>query len=92
MSQTHARPNYVAVWAWLVFLLVISLLAVYLPFSQAITVTLIFTVAVVKAFLVVANFMHLRFETRWIHAIALVPVVLFIIMTIALVPDVVYNR
>ena len=92
MSQTHSRPNYIAVWAWLVFLLVISLLAVYLPFSQTITVTLIFTVAVVKAFLVVVNFMHLRFESRWIHAIALVPVVLFIIMTIALVPDVVYNR
>jgi hypothetical protein len=36
--------------------------------------------------------MHLRFESRWIHAIALVPVVLFIIMTVSLIPDVVYNR
>ncbi len=92
MSQTHPRPNYIAVWAWLVFLLVISLLAVYLPFSQTVTVSLIFTVAVVKAFLVAVHFMHLRFESRWIHAIALVPVVLFIIMVVALVPDIVYNR
>lgn len=91
-NVTHARPNYVAVWAWLVFLLIISLAAVYLPFSQTITVTIIFVVAAVKAFLVLVNFMHLKFEQRLVRLIALVPVVLFIIMTIALMPDIVYNR
>ncbi|MDZ7345080.1 MAG: cytochrome C oxidase subunit IV family protein [candidate division KSB1 bacterium] len=92
MNSEHARPNYVAVWAWLVLLLAVSLAVVYLPFSQAITVSMIFIVAAVKAFLVAANFMHLRFEKRLIHAIAIVPVVLFIILTIALLPDIVYNR
>jgi caa(3)-type oxidase subunit IV len=91
MSTTpHARPNYVAIWAWLVFLLIISMAAVYLPFSQTATVTMIFVVAAVKAFLVAANFMHLRFEKRLIHVIAIVPVILFIIMTITLLPDIVY--
>jgi cytochrome c oxidase subunit 4 len=91
-TPTHPRPNYVAVWAWLVFLLLISLAAVYLPFSQAVTITLIFVVAAVKAFLVVVNFMHLKFEQRLVHLIAIVPVVLFIIMTVTLIPDIVYNR
>lgn len=91
-NVTHARPNYVAVWAWLVFLLIISLAAVYLPFSQTVTVMIIFVVAAVKAFLVVVNFMHLKFEQRLVRFIAIVPVVLFIIMTIALMPDIVYNR
>lgn len=91
-TSAHQRPNYVVVWLWLVGLLVISLAAVYLPFSQAATVTMIFVVAVVKAFLVVTNFMHLKFEQKWIKTIALVPVVLFIIMTIALIPDIAYNR
>jgi caa(3)-type oxidase subunit IV len=91
-NAAHARPNYVAVWAWLVLLLVVSLAVVYLPFSQTITVSMIFIVAAVKAFLVAANYMHLRFEKRLIHAIALVPVVLFVILTIALLPDIVYNR
>ena len=45
----HARPNYVAVWAWLVGLLIVSVLAVYLPFSQTTTVTIIFLIAVAKA-------------------------------------------
>jgi caa(3)-type oxidase subunit IV len=88
----HLRPNYVAVWAWLVFLLIISLAAVYLPFSQTATITMIFVVAAVKAFLVAANYMHLRFEKRLIHAIAIVPVILFIILTIALMPDIVYHQ
>lgn len=93
MSNTaHTRPNYVAVWAWLVFLLIISLAAVYLPFSQTVTVSLIFVVAAVKAFLVLVNFMHLRVEHRLVHLIAIVPVIFFIIMTIALIPDIVYNR
>jgi caa(3)-type oxidase subunit IV len=88
----HPRPNYIAVWAWLVFLLIISLAAVYLPFSQTATISMIFVVAAVKAFLVAANFMHLRFETKLVHAIAIVPVLLFIILTITLLPDIVYNR
>jgi len=92
MSHAHTRPNYVAVWAWLVFLLVISLLAVYLPFSQTLTVAFIFIVALAKAVLVAVNFMHLRFEQRLIHYIALVPVVLFIIMTVSLIPDIVYKH
>jgi cytochrome c oxidase subunit 4 len=91
-TPAHARPNYVAVWAWLLFLLIISLAAVYLPFSQQITVSIIFLVAAVKAFLVVVNFMHLKFEQRLVRLIAVVPVIFFIIMTIALIPDIVYNR
>jgi cytochrome c oxidase subunit 4 len=93
MSTTaHARPNYVAVWAWLLFLLIISLAAVYLPFSQTITIAIIFVVAAVKAFLVVVNFMHLKFEERLVRLIAIVPVIFFIIMTMTLMPDIVYNR
>jgi|ETNmetMinimDraft_28_1059901.scaffolds.fasta_scaffold231252_2 caa(3)-type oxidase subunit IV len=87
----HARPNYVAVWAWLTLLLIISLAAVYLPFSNTITVTFIFIVAAVKAFLVAANYMELRFEKRFIWVVAAVPVVLFLILTLALMPDIAYH-
>lgn len=93
--MTHpkqTRPNYVAVWAWLVVLLMVSLAAAYLPFPQAATISVIFTVAVVKALLVAANFMHLRFEQRLIRAIAIVPVLLFLALTLALMPDIVFNR
>ena len=93
MTDTkHAHPNYAAVWAWLVLLLFISVAAVYLPFSQASTVAFIFIVAVVKAGLVAVYFMHLKFEESLVRYIAIIPVVLFIIMTLTLIPDIVFNR
>lgn len=88
----HSRPNYVAVWVWLVFLLIVSVAAAYLPFPHVATVSVIFAVAVAKALLVAANYMHLRFEERLIRTIAIVPVVLFLILTLTLIPDIVYNR
>jgi len=84
--------NYVAVWVWLVVLLVVSLGAVYLPFSQAATVSMIFIIAAVKAVLVAMHYMHLKSEERLIHAIAVVPVVLFVILVLGLLPDIAYSR
>ncbi len=93
MTDTkHAHPNYIVIWAWLVFLLAISVVAVYLPFSQWITVTFIFVVAAVKAVIVAMYFMHLKFEESLVRYIAIIPVLLFIIMTLSLIPDTVYNR
>lgn len=93
MTDTkHAHPNYTAVWAWLVLLLFISVATVYLPFSQALTVAFIFVVAVVKSGLVAVYFMHLKFEESLVRYIAIIPVLLFIIMTLTLIPDIVYNR
>lgn len=88
----HAHPKYIAVWAWLLLLLFMSVAAVYLPFSQGLTVAFIFIVAAVKAGLVAVYFMHLKFEETLVRYIAAIPVVLFIIMTLTLIPDIVYNR
>ncbi len=91
-STAHARPNYVLIWAWLMGLLFVSLLAVYLPFSHVVTVTMIFSIAAAKAVLVAAYFMHLRFERWLIYAIVISPILLFITMTLTLIPDIAYNR
>jgi caa(3)-type oxidase subunit IV len=70
----------------------VSLAAAYLPFPQVATVTVIFLVAVVKTLLVAANFMHLRFEKRLIRVIPLVPVLLFLILVLALLPDIAFKH
>jgi len=92
MEAKHAHPNYVAVWGWLVLLLFVSVAAVFLPFSQAVTVSFIFIVAAVKAVLVAVYFMHLKFEEKLVRYIAIIPILLFVIMTLTLIPDIVYNR
>jgi len=91
-EAAHARPNYVAIYLWLVGLLMVSLLAVYLPFSQTTTITIIFLIAAAKAVIVAAYFMHMKFERWLIYAMVITPLLLFVIMTVTLIPDIVYNR
>ena len=91
-EAAHARPKYVAVYLWLVGLLIVSLLAFHLPFSHGTTVAIIFLIAAAKAVIVAAYFMHLKFERWIIYAMVITPLCLFLIMTLTLIPDVVYNR
>lgn len=92
MSAESRFPSYVAVWAWLVALLIVALFCAYLPFGKIMAIFLIFTVAAVKAFLVARHYMHLRTESLLIYAIGGIPILLLIGMILALVPDIVFKR
>ena len=63
MSETHEHPNYIKIWYWLLILLVISIAGPMLEIP-AVTIITAFGIAVVKSFLVAANFMHLKFEKK----------------------------
>jgi caa(3)-type oxidase subunit IV len=92
MSAHGKRPNYFAIWVWLVVLMAIGLLAAFVPGGKGVGITLMFAAAVGKAALVVLNYMHLRFESWLVVAIALVPVILVIGMMLALFPDFVFHH
>ena len=84
------RPNYLLVWLGLVVLVIVSVGAsMILPKGAALF--LIFTVAVVKALLVALNFMHLRYERRWLYALAVVPLLIVAVLFFALFPDFVFR-
>jgi cytochrome c oxidase subunit IV len=55
----------------------VGVLSAYWPFPKAASLVVIFGAALVKAVLVAANDMHLRFEPRLIYAIAMTPLLLF---------------
>lgn len=87
MSE-HAHPrNYVKIWATLVVLLMIS---VFGPFLGIRVVTLIaaFGVAVVKAYMVAKNFMHLDIEKPIVHWVLATAVVLMVLLFAGVSPDV----
>ena len=92
MASHGVRPNYVAIWGWLVALMIIGLAASFLPGTRALAVALIFATAVAKALLVALNYMHLKFEPRLIYAIAIVPVLFVLVLTVILFPDFVFHR
>jgi caa(3)-type oxidase subunit IV len=79
--------NYVKIWAILVVLLVIS---VFGPFLHIRVITLItaFGIALVKAYMVAKNFMHLDVEKPLIHWLLAVTLVLMVLLFSGVAPDV----
>ncbi len=78
-DSTEHHVNYWKIWAILVGLLVVSVLGPMLE-VQAITLITACGIAVVKAYLVAKNFMHLNLEKRFVpymRATALLFVLLF---------------
>ena len=63
MSEAHAHPNYIKIWYWLLVLLAVSVAGPMLEIP-ALTIITAFGIATVKAYLVAANFMHLKFEKK----------------------------
>ena len=83
----HHHPNYVRVWMILVALLAVS---VFGPMVGIRWVTLIaaFGVALVKAYMVAKNFMHLNIEKPIVHWMLAVGLALMVLLYGALAPDV----
>ena len=89
-THAHAAPhhrNYVRIWALLVVLLVISVAG---PMLGVPLVTLItaFGVALVKAYLVAKNFMHLDVEKPIVHAAIGLTLLIMVVLYAGVAPDV----
>jgi caa(3)-type oxidase subunit IV len=88
MSE-HAEHevNYVKIWLILLALLVVSILG---PFLGIKVVTLItaFGIAIVKAYLVAKNFMHLNIEPRYVVYLLLTMLVFMLLLFAGVAPDV----
>jgi caa(3)-type oxidase subunit IV len=85
-SHTH-HPNYVRVWAILLGLLVVSVAG---PFFGHPLVTLVtaFGIAVVKAYLVAKNFMHINLAPRYIGYLVGTCLVFMLLFFAGTAPDV----
>ncbi|MBC8257610.1 MAG: cytochrome C oxidase subunit IV family protein [SAR324 cluster bacterium] len=87
MSETYAHPNYIKIWFWLLILLALSVAGPMLEIP-ALTILTAFGIAVVKAFLVAANFMHLKFEKKIIWFLLILSMCLLGVFFFGAAPDV----
>lgn len=89
-AHAHHR-NYVKIWAILLGLLVISVVG---PMTGIRVVMLItaFGVALVKAYMVAKNFMHLDIEKPIVHWVLAVALALMVLMFAGLAPDVMRDK
>jgi caa(3)-type oxidase subunit IV len=86
-EHTEHEVNYVKIWAILLGLLVVSILG---PFLGIKIVTLItaFGIAIVKAYLVAKNFMHLNIEPRYAIYLLTTMLVFMLLLFAGSAPDV----
>src|SRR5882672_11722717 len=86
--EAHVHhPNYVKIWAILVVLLIVSVVG---SMSHVRVVLLIaaFGVALVKAYLVAKNFMHVDVEKRWVPYLLIMCLLFIAILFAGVAPDV----
>lgn len=88
-EASHEHPNYILIWGILVSALGISLMMGYMQIP-VVAIVLIFTVAVIKAYLVLAYFMHLKFEPFFVVLIMAAGLICLYFLFFLLVPDIVY--
>ncbi|HUI26025.1 MAG TPA: cytochrome C oxidase subunit IV family protein [Candidatus Kryptonia bacterium] len=87
-SAGKSFVSYEAIWVWLVVLLAAGVALLGVPISKTLAVVLIFTVATVKAVLVLRNYMHVRGQPIMVYAILGVPLLLAIALVLTLLPDI----
>lgn len=86
-SEHHEHPNYFKIWVTLVVLLVISVLGPMLG-HPILTLVTAFGIALVKALMVAAKFMHLNVEKKIIWYLLLTCLALMVFFFFAIAPDI----
>src|SRR5579863_10786371 len=87
-TEAHVQhPNYVKIWAILVALLIVSVLGSMTHIRDVVLIAA-FGVALVKAYLVAKNFMHVNVEKRWVPYLLIVCLLFVVILFAGVAPDV----
>ena len=83
----HKEPKYGMVWVALLVLTLVELWVAQAPLPKPAIVISLCSLALVKAAMVAAYFMHLKFEKYALILIVLSPLILAAILYVGLVPD-----
>ena len=83
-SESHGLSSKLTltVWAWLLVLTGVEVFLAYIQFSVHVMLVLLMMLSLVKAALIMAYFMHLRFEKRTL-VLTLIPALVVVASTLA---------
>ncbi|ADU50529.1 cytochrome c oxidase subunit IV [Thermaerobacter marianensis DSM 12885] len=79
-EHDHGNRLYFLTWLWLLLITVLEVGVVLVHMPRAILVAVLLLMTVLKSGLIVANFMHLRFEKLNMIYIILTPMIFALIM------------
>jgi caa(3)-type oxidase subunit IV len=86
-EATHAHPDYIKIYLLLIGLFAVSMLGPVFG-VPAVTIVLAFGIGICKAGLVVAYFMHLNVEKRYIWFVLVTMLVFMAVLYAGVAPDV----
>ena len=90
-TAEHKEPNYIRVFIAMIVLTVAEVVIFYLGLPTIVMIICLVAMALVKAGLVAAFFMHLALEKRTLALIVVSPLILSAIIIIGLTPDSVFS-
>jgi cytochrome c oxidase subunit 4 len=93
-AHAHAEEHFagsnklfISIWVWLVALTLVEIFLAYRPMSTVIMLTILLGLSIIKAALIMAYFMHLKFE-RLSLILTLIPMlVVCILLLFVFFPD-----
>lgn len=87
-AVTHAEPDYMKVFWWLLALTIFEVGIIYAHTPHLALIVALILTALIKALLVAINFMHLRFERWTLIAVTILPLLLIVDLLLGLMPDI----
>jgi caa(3)-type oxidase subunit IV len=90
MTETihhSSKKVYWRVWFQLLVITVVEIIVAFLPISHSLMALLFTIMALMKATLIAAYFMHLKFEQVGLIYSIVLPLILIIALAAALIPD-----
>jgi len=85
--EEHKAPNYMLIWLYLFILTAAEVGIATMPISKGIVVTALLIMAVWKALLVAAYFMHMKWEPMRLRLVALAPLPAVAIMIVVIMME-----
>jgi len=92
MSTEHAhveasKRTFMYVWGWLLALTAVEVVLAYQRLEIRLMLTLLMTLSIVKASLIISYFMHLKYEKRSLMLLLMPAMVFVICMMFVIFPD-----
>ncbi len=87
LHETHSNRLYLTVWTGLLVLTIVEVILAYLALSVGLMLTLLMGFSLLKTALIVAYFMHLRFEKLSLTLTLIPALVICILLLFIFFPD-----
>lgn len=83
----HGHPNYLMVFIALTVLMIASVFVDKMGLTGATGSIVVYGIAVIKAYLVIANFMHLKYEPKLVDMFPYLSIACMVVLFFGVYPD-----